>query len=57
MLFRSDAFVSLLATTKDSNKFDRLQKEELDILIEEALTKTFTENNLELLVNGKIHLI
>ena len=52
-----DAFVSLLATTKDSNKFDRLQKEELDILIEEALTKTFTENNLELLVNGKIHLI
>ena len=52
-----DAFISLLEVTKNSNKFDRLQKEELDVLIEEALTKAFTENNLGLLVNGKIQLI
>ena len=52
-----DAFISLLEVTKNSNKFDRLQKEELDVLIEEALTKAFTEQNLGLLVNGKIQLI
>lgn len=52
-----DAFVSLLETTKNSNKFDRLQQAELDVLIEQAVQNAFTENNLGLLVNGKIQLI
>lgn len=52
-----DAFVALLDTTKNSNKFDRLQKEELDVLIQQAVQNAFTEHNLGLLVNGRIQLV
>lgn len=52
-----DEFVSLLEITKDSNRFDRLQKEELDVLIEKAVENAFLYNNLGMMVNGKIQLI
>lgn len=52
-----DEFVQLVATTKDSNIFDRLQASELDILIERAVNNAFLNNNLGLLVQGKIQLI
>lgn len=52
-----DEFVQLVAATKDSNLFDRLQIEELNVLIERAVNNAFLNNNLGLLVQGKIQLI
>lgn len=52
-----DEFVQLVSATKDSNLFDRLQTDELDILIERAVDNAFLNNNLGLLVQGKIQLI
>lgn len=52
-----DEFIKLLEITKNSNKFDRLQSAELDVLIEEAVQNAFVNNNMELFVNGKIHLV
>lgn len=52
-----DAFVELLEITKDTKIFNRLQTGDLDVLIDEAVKKAFTEHNLGLLVNGKIQLV
>jgi hypothetical protein len=52
-----DEFVQLVAATKDSNLFDRLQSSELDVLVERAVENAFLNNNLGLLVQGKIQLI
>lgn len=52
-----DEFVQLVSATKESNLFDRLQSGELDVLIERAVDSAFLNNNLGLLVQGKIQLI
>jgi hypothetical protein len=52
-----DEFVQLLVATKNSNIFDRLQASELDILVERAVDNAFINNNIGLLVQGKIQLI
>lgn len=52
-----DEFVQLVVATKDSNIFDRIQAAELDILVERAVNNAFINNNLGLLVQGKIQLI
>ena len=52
-----DEFMQLVVATKESNIFDRLQASELDILVERAVDNAFLNNNLGLLVQGKIQLI
>ena len=47
----------MVVATKERNIFDRLQASELDILVERAVDNAFLNNNLGLLVQGKIQLI
>lgn len=52
-----EEFVKLLETTLTSKTFDRLQKNELDVLIEQAVANAFANNNIDVFVNAKIQII
>lgn len=52
-----EEFVKLLETTLMSKTFDRLQKNELDILIEQAVANAFANNNIDVFVKAKIQII
>jgi hypothetical protein len=52
-----EEFVKLLETTLTSKTFDRLQKNELDVLIEQAVANAFANNNIDVFVKAKIQII
>lgn len=52
-----EEFVKLLDTSLNSKTFDRLQKNELDVLIEQAVANAFANNSIDVFVKGKIQLI
>jgi hypothetical protein len=52
-----EEFVKLLEITLTSKTFDRLQKNELDVLIEQAVANAFANNSIDVFIKGKIQLI
>jgi hypothetical protein len=52
-----EEFVKLLDISLNSKTFDRLQKNELDVLIEQAVANAFANNSIDVFVKGKIQLI
>jgi hypothetical protein len=52
-----DEFVSLLELTKNTKQFDRLQENELLILIEKAVDNAFVNNNINLFTQNTVQYV